>query len=66
MSKSAWLEPHDHEFVRKIALRTEAVTNLDMRSAGKNLRHGMHSVPVRAGIIRPICATLTCSLEVSK
>lgn len=33
VSKSAWLSPTDHEFVRKIGIRAQAVTGLDMNAA---------------------------------
>jgi len=37
VSKSAWLSPYDHEFVRKICNRAEAATGLDIRYAGNIL-----------------------------
>lgn len=39
VSKSAWLSPEHHEFVRKMAIRAQAVTGLDIRSAGKILTY---------------------------
>ncbi|XP_066912755.1 prolyl 4-hydroxylase subunit alpha-1-like [Clytia hemisphaerica] len=33
VSKSAWLSPSRHEFVRQIALRAQSATNLDIRSS---------------------------------
>lgn len=36
LSRTAWLQPSNHQFLKGMAARVEACTDLDMNSAGRS------------------------------